>query len=112
MKIRLEFTRPRTVSSYDWVVRLARQQAGYAALRGGRLRVHRVDFKDGEIPAFLAIFDRMASWKTTAVWINGQLVCRAEAYNRILEHHRIARSRGHRIYLELLAQIRKDGTAL
>jgi hypothetical protein len=112
MKIRLEFTRPRVSSNYDWIVRLARQQPGYAALRGGRLRVHRVDFKDGEIPAFLAIFERIAGWKTAAVWINDQLVGRAEAFNRILEHHRIGRSRGHRIYTELMAQIRRDGTGL
>lgn len=106
MKILLEFTRPPVSSSFNWTLRLARQQDGYSAVRAGPLRVHRVNFTDGQIPSFLAIYERIAHWKTAAVYVNGQLVSRAEAFNRILEHHRIGRSRGQKIYNELMAQIR------
>lgn len=113
MKIRLEFTRPRTASNFEWVLRLARLQPGYTSAWGGqKLRVHRVDFKDGELGAFMAIYERIAGWKTVAVWIDGALVARAEAFNRILDHHRLARTKGQRIYAELMHQIRRDGTAL
>lgn len=112
MKILLEFTKPPTSSAFAWTLRVARTQPGYSMIRSGRLQVHRIAFSDAQLGAFLAIYDKICSWKTVAVYIEGELVARAEAFNRILEHHRIGRTRGHRIYTELLQQIRREGTSL
>lgn len=103
--IRLELTPGRvSKTSFRWVLRLCKQQPTYRSQLDAGLVVHSVEFDEQSIPAFTAIYERVAWWKNTAVHIDGQLVDRGECWKRLDEFTR-ERRMGLRRVRQLIDEI-------
>lgn len=82
MKIKIEFGRSRS-SSWAWVLRLCKQQPGYAVTKDDGVEIHSVKFNERSLRPALVMLSKLRSWRDVSVFIDGEITTLNEAWGRI-----------------------------
>lgn len=82
MKVLVEFGKSRS-ASWPWILRQCRRQPSYRVQQDEGLEVHSVTFDQAALRPALVLIEKLRSWRTVSIFIDGEPAGPNEAWSRI-----------------------------